>query len=249
MTPPVGPALLLDEMFSPVIAEQLREKGHDVLALAADPRRRAIRQLEGDPHRGHRVVAAVHRLDDRSIFGYHGCVPVPLVRELGAHRRPTRPPSSERWLTWPDRPLGRGVQPVGVGWRAAQSLASMSRMDGWAWLRYRGRVRVPLRRRLGGARRWRASRPRGCRRRGRAGRCAAPLRGGGCGPGRPRRSASRPRSRLRWTIGWHTAPRLPLPRRSRRPSRPLHRLDPQGGRTHRRPGPHRRTVRPLRRRP
>ncbi|MFZ5869195.1 MAG: DUF6788 family protein [Actinomycetota bacterium] len=37
---------------------------------------------------------------------------------------------------------------------------------------------------------------------------------------RPRRSASRPRSPLRWTIGWHTASRLPLPRRSRRPSRP-----------------------------
>jgi hypothetical protein len=30
-------ALLLDEMFSAVIAEQLRAKGHDVLAVVADP--------------------------------------------------------------------------------------------------------------------------------------------------------------------------------------------------------------------
>lgn len=30
-------ALLLDEMFSAVIAEQLREKGHDALAVVADP--------------------------------------------------------------------------------------------------------------------------------------------------------------------------------------------------------------------
>jgi Domain of unknown function (DUF5615) len=29
--------LLLDEMFSGIIAEQLRAKGHDVLAVAADP--------------------------------------------------------------------------------------------------------------------------------------------------------------------------------------------------------------------
>lgn len=42
MSPPIGPALLLDEMFSPVIAQQLREKGHDVLAVAADPRLRAL---------------------------------------------------------------------------------------------------------------------------------------------------------------------------------------------------------------
>jgi hypothetical protein len=30
-------ALLLDETFSAVIAEQLRAKGHDVLAVVADP--------------------------------------------------------------------------------------------------------------------------------------------------------------------------------------------------------------------
>jgi predicted nuclease of predicted toxin-antitoxin system len=33
----VSRALLLDEMLSPVIAEELREKGHDVTALLADP--------------------------------------------------------------------------------------------------------------------------------------------------------------------------------------------------------------------
>ena len=42
MSPPIGPALLLDEMFSPVIAEQLREKRHDVLAVVADPKLRAL---------------------------------------------------------------------------------------------------------------------------------------------------------------------------------------------------------------
>ena len=46
MSPPVGPTLLLDEMFSPVIAEQLRDKGHDVLAVAADPRLRAMDDAE-----------------------------------------------------------------------------------------------------------------------------------------------------------------------------------------------------------
>lgn len=43
---PSRPALLLDEMFSPVIAEQLRERGHDVLAVAADPRLRALADPE-----------------------------------------------------------------------------------------------------------------------------------------------------------------------------------------------------------
>jgi hypothetical protein len=33
----VSPPLLLDEMLSGVIAEQLRAKGHDVLAVVADP--------------------------------------------------------------------------------------------------------------------------------------------------------------------------------------------------------------------
>ncbi len=42
MSGPGGPALLLDEMFSPAIARQLRERGHDVLAVAADPRLRAL---------------------------------------------------------------------------------------------------------------------------------------------------------------------------------------------------------------
>lgn len=46
MSPPVGPALLLDEMFSPVIAQQLRDKGHDVLAVAADPMLRALDDAE-----------------------------------------------------------------------------------------------------------------------------------------------------------------------------------------------------------
>jgi hypothetical protein len=33
----VGPPLLLDEMFSSTIAQQLRAKGHDVMAVVADP--------------------------------------------------------------------------------------------------------------------------------------------------------------------------------------------------------------------
>ena len=39
-------ALLLDEMLSNVIAEQLRAKGHDVLAAVADP---ALAGLADDP--------------------------------------------------------------------------------------------------------------------------------------------------------------------------------------------------------
>ncbi len=46
MNPPPGPALLLDEMFSPVIAQQLRDRGHDILAVAADPTLRAMDDAE-----------------------------------------------------------------------------------------------------------------------------------------------------------------------------------------------------------
>ncbi|MGH9115722.1 MAG: DUF5615 family PIN-like protein [Acidimicrobiales bacterium] len=46
MSSPLGPALLLDEMFSPAIAQQLRDKGYDVLAVAADPALRALDDAE-----------------------------------------------------------------------------------------------------------------------------------------------------------------------------------------------------------
>ncbi len=38
--------LLLDEMFSPRIAEQLRQRSHDVLALVVDPELRALADPE-----------------------------------------------------------------------------------------------------------------------------------------------------------------------------------------------------------
>ncbi len=38
--------LLLDEMFSPTIAEELRRRGHDVLALVADAELRALSDPE-----------------------------------------------------------------------------------------------------------------------------------------------------------------------------------------------------------
>lgn len=43
-----GPAarLVLDEMFPPVIATQLRERGHDVVAVAEDPQLRAMTDPE-----------------------------------------------------------------------------------------------------------------------------------------------------------------------------------------------------------
>lgn len=37
-----GVRLLLDEMFAPRIAEELRRRGHDVVALVADPELRAL---------------------------------------------------------------------------------------------------------------------------------------------------------------------------------------------------------------
>lgn len=43
----VGPErLLLDEMFPPQVGEQLRQRGHDVLALVADPELRALSDPE-----------------------------------------------------------------------------------------------------------------------------------------------------------------------------------------------------------
>jgi hypothetical protein len=39
-------ALLLDEMFSPAIAAELRRRGHDVIALAADPELRSMTDIE-----------------------------------------------------------------------------------------------------------------------------------------------------------------------------------------------------------
>lgn len=38
--------LLLDEMFSPTIAEDLRRRGHDVLAVAGDPPFRSMSDPE-----------------------------------------------------------------------------------------------------------------------------------------------------------------------------------------------------------
>lgn len=38
--------LLLDEMFSPRVADQLQQRGHDVLALVADPDLRALADAE-----------------------------------------------------------------------------------------------------------------------------------------------------------------------------------------------------------
>ena len=68
MTPTTGPALLLDEMFSPVIGQQLRGKGHDVLAVAADPTLRA--------------------LDDAELYEWARCKPRRLVTENVKDFRP-----------------------------------------------------------------------------------------------------------------------------------------------------------------
>lgn len=46
MSSPGAPALLLDEMFSPAIAAQLRARGHDVIAVAAEPTLRALSDAE-----------------------------------------------------------------------------------------------------------------------------------------------------------------------------------------------------------
>jgi hypothetical protein len=50
----VGYPLLLDEMFSGVIAEQLRAKGHDVLAVVTDP---ALVALPDDQVLAHAATA------------------------------------------------------------------------------------------------------------------------------------------------------------------------------------------------
>ena len=44
--PPPRVALLLDEMFSPVVADELRRRGHDVVAVAADPQLRSMADAE-----------------------------------------------------------------------------------------------------------------------------------------------------------------------------------------------------------
>jgi hypothetical protein len=46
LSKPPPPALLLDEMFSPTIAERLLAKGYDVLAVAAEPGLRAMGDAE-----------------------------------------------------------------------------------------------------------------------------------------------------------------------------------------------------------
>lgn len=59
MSPSRRPALLLDEMFSPVVAEQLRDRGYDVVAVAADPTLRAMEDAalyEWAGSQGRRVV-------------------------------------------------------------------------------------------------------------------------------------------------------------------------------------------------
>lgn len=46
VTPAAPPRLLLDEMFSSRIAQELRNRGHDVLAVVADPNLRASSDAE-----------------------------------------------------------------------------------------------------------------------------------------------------------------------------------------------------------
>ncbi|HVA58938.1 MAG TPA: DUF5615 family PIN-like protein [Mycobacteriales bacterium] len=46
MNPPRRVALILDEMFSPAIAVELRRRGHDVVAVAADPQLRSMTDPE-----------------------------------------------------------------------------------------------------------------------------------------------------------------------------------------------------------
>lgn len=99
--------LLLDEMFAPRIAEQLRDRGHDVVALVADPSLRALSDPEvyrwaGD--RDRRVVTENVR-DFRTLVvaDPHPGVLFTSSRTFPRSRRSTGPlvDALERWPQGP----------------------------------------------------------------------------------------------------------------------------------------------------
>ncbi|MGH8999862.1 MAG: DUF5615 family PIN-like protein [Acidimicrobiia bacterium] len=117
MTPP---RLLLDEMHTPVVAEELGRRGHDVIAVAAEPDLRALTDQElltWAGEQGRRVVTENVK-DFRPLLGVAeeagvGVVftssrrfprsrknPAPLIEALDAWlRRPHREPRpAEDWL-------------------------------------------------------------------------------------------------------------------------------------------------------
>lgn len=61
--------LLLDEMLSPVIAEQLRRQGHDVEAIKGHPLRAALsdREVMDLARQGHRAVVTDNLVDFRPL--------------------------------------------------------------------------------------------------------------------------------------------------------------------------------------
>lgn len=97
--------LLLDEMLSPQLAEQLRSRGHDVLALVSDPELRALSDPEvytWATEHGRRVVTENVK-DFRPIVadGHGPGVLFTSSRQFPRRRRNLGPlvDALDRWLT------------------------------------------------------------------------------------------------------------------------------------------------------
>lgn len=122
MTAARSVTLLMDEMFPPRIAEQLRGRGHDVLAVAADPALRAMTDAEllaWAAERSRRIVTENVK-DSRLLLGHGGGASVLFTsnRTFARSRRNLGPliEALDAWLRRPDvrtRPDEDWLPPAG----------------------------------------------------------------------------------------------------------------------------------------
>jgi len=121
---PQQAALLLDEMFPPAIADELRRRGHDVIAVAADPRLRSMTDSElfaWAVEQGRRIVTEnVNDFRPLLVNWSEGARPAVLFTSSRTFPRSRRSPGPlitalEHWLTRPDtatRPPEDWLQPT-----------------------------------------------------------------------------------------------------------------------------------------
>ncbi len=124
----MSPALLLDEMFAPAVAQALRKLGHDVVTVAEDPDLRAMTDPElfrWAARRGRRIVTEnvkdfrplLYRADESGLAG--AALLLTSSRTFPRSRRNLAPliESLDRWLRQPDaatRPVEDWLRPVGL---------------------------------------------------------------------------------------------------------------------------------------